>query len=218
MSDHDPISTFPEETETLYSRSLASQWRRRWTGSLRFRLLALGLMPLLVAFPLVIAALVVLGGQRAQALLESNLRSHLAASRNYLSQVRLETGVRVTQLARSERMRDLLAPDTPQETRQRALAAAAESSGLDYLLLAMADGRVLGANTPVAEGARLPDSFVIRQAAIGVANIFSSFLSGALRNPAAAAGQFSNLIFGFAVTEALGIFSFLIALLLMFAV
>jgi PAS domain S-box-containing protein len=170
MSDHDPISTFPEETETLYSRSLASQWRRRWTGSLRFRLLALGLMPLLVAFPLVIAALVVLGGQRAQALLESNLRSHLAASRNYLSQVKLETGVRVTQLARSERMRDLLAPDTPQETRQRALAAAAESSGLDYLLLAMADGRVLGANTPVAEGARLPDSFVIRQAAIGVAN------------------------------------------------
>jgi F-type H+-transporting ATPase subunit c len=55
-------------------------------------------------------------------------------------------------------------------------------------------------------------------AAIGVGNIFGSFLSGALRNPAAAAGQFSNLIFGFAVTEALGIFSFLIALLLLFAV
>lgn len=55
-------------------------------------------------------------------------------------------------------------------------------------------------------------------AAIGVGNIFGNFLSGALRNPAAAQGQFSNLIFGFAVTEALGIFSFLIALLLLFAV
>ena len=55
-------------------------------------------------------------------------------------------------------------------------------------------------------------------AAIGVANIFSNFLSGALRNPAAAPGQFSNLIFGFAVTEALGIFSFLVALLLLFVV
>ena len=55
-------------------------------------------------------------------------------------------------------------------------------------------------------------------AAIGVGNIFGSFLSGALRNPAAAQGQFGNLIFGFAVTEALGIFSFLIALLLLFAV
>ncbi len=40
----------------------------------------------------------------------------------------------------------------------------------------------------------------------------------AIRNPAAAPGQFTNLIFGFAVTEALGIFSFLIALLLLFAV
>lgn len=55
-------------------------------------------------------------------------------------------------------------------------------------------------------------------AAIGVGNIFGSFLSGALRNPAASATQFGNLIFGFAVTEALGIFSFLIALLLLFAV
>ncbi len=55
-------------------------------------------------------------------------------------------------------------------------------------------------------------------AAIGVANIFSQFLAGALRNPSASQGQFANLIFGFAVTEALGIFSLLIALLLLFAV
>ena len=41
--------------------------------------------------------------------------------------------------------------------------------------------------------------------------------SAALRNPSAAQGQFANLIFGFAVTEALGIFSLLIALLLLFA-
>lgn len=55
-------------------------------------------------------------------------------------------------------------------------------------------------------------------AAIGVGNIFGNFLSGALRNPSAAQSQFGNLIFGFAVTEALGIFSFLVALLLLFAV
>ena len=55
-------------------------------------------------------------------------------------------------------------------------------------------------------------------AAIGVGNIFGSFLSGALRNPSAAQSQFGNLIFGFAVTEALGIFSFLVALLLLFVV
>ena len=54
-------------------------------------------------------------------------------------------------------------------------------------------------------------------AAIGVGNVAGNFLSGALRNPSAAPSQFSNLIFGFAVTEALGIFSLLIALLLLFA-
>jgi F-type H+-transporting ATPase subunit c len=54
--------------------------------------------------------------------------------------------------------------------------------------------------------------------AIGVANLFGQFLAGALRNPSAADGQFGRLIFGFAVTEALGIFAFVVALLLLFAV
>ena len=55
-------------------------------------------------------------------------------------------------------------------------------------------------------------------AAIGVGNIFGNFLSGALRNPSAADGQRGTLLLGFALTEALGIFSLLIALLLLFAV
>ena len=55
-------------------------------------------------------------------------------------------------------------------------------------------------------------------AAIAVGHLFASFLSGALRNPAAADSQRPNLIFGFAVTEALGNFAFLVALLLLFAV
>ena len=54
-------------------------------------------------------------------------------------------------------------------------------------------------------------------AGIGVGHIFGNYLASAIRNPAAAPGQFTNLIFGFAVTEALGIFSLLIALLLLFA-
>ena len=51
-------------------------------------------------------------------------------------------------------------------------------------------------------------------AAIGVGNIFAAYLDGAMRNPSAAPQQFGNLIFGFAVTEALGIFSLLIAILI----
>jgi F-type H+-transporting ATPase subunit c len=55
-------------------------------------------------------------------------------------------------------------------------------------------------------------------AGIGVGNIFAHYLAAAVRNPSAADGQFPRLIFGFAVTEALAIFSLLIALLLLFAV
>jgi len=51
---------------------------------------------------------------------------------------------------------------------------------------------------------------------VGVGIIFGNYLAAAVRNPSAAQGQFGNLIFGFAVTEALGIFSLLIALLLLF--
>ena len=51
----------------------------------------------------------------------------------------------------------------------------------------------------------------------GVGTIFGHYLAAALRNPSVAQGQFGNLIFSFAVTEALGIFSFVIALLPLFA-
>ena len=55
-------------------------------------------------------------------------------------------------------------------------------------------------------------------AGIGLGTIFGNYLAGALRNPSAADSQFGRLVFGFAVTEALGIFSLLVALLLLFAV
>ena len=55
-------------------------------------------------------------------------------------------------------------------------------------------------------------------AGIGVGHVAGNFLAGALRNPSAAAGQAATLFIGIAFAEALGIFSFLIALLLMFAV
>jgi F-type H+-transporting ATPase subunit c len=55
-------------------------------------------------------------------------------------------------------------------------------------------------------------------AGVGVGTIFGHYLAAALRNPSAAQSQFGNLIFGFAVTEALGIFSLVIAFLLLYAV
>lgn len=61
-------------------------------------------------------------------------------------------------------------------------------------------------------------TFGIGAAAIGVAMIASNFLAGALRNPTAAPGLTPVFFIGIAFAEALGIFSFLVALLLLFAV
>ena len=54
-------------------------------------------------------------------------------------------------------------------------------------------------------------------AAVGVGHVVGNFLAGALRNPSAANGQTATMFIGIAFAEALGIFSFLVALLLMFA-
>ena len=53
-------------------------------------------------------------------------------------------------------------------------------------------------------------------AGIGLGLIFGNYLAGALRNPSAAPGQFTNRLLGFALTEALGIFSLVIAFLALY--
>src|SRR4029078_10485215 len=52
-------------------------------------------------------------------------------------------------------------------------------------------------------------------AGIGVGIIFGNFLTGALPNPSAAPAQFTNALIGAALAEGLGIFSLVIALLLL---
>lgn len=50
-------------------------------------------------------------------------------------------------------------------------------------------------------------------AALGVGNIFATFLDAAMRNPSAAPQQQTNLFIGFALVEALGILAFVIGIL-----
>jgi len=53
-------------------------------------------------------------------------------------------------------------------------------------------------------------------AGIGVGTIFGNFLSGALRNPSAAASQIGNLFVGAALADALGILAFVLGVLIYF--
>lgn len=51
---------------------------------------------------------------------------------------------------------------------------------------------------------------------VGIGNIFGSFVSAAIRNPAAAPKVFGNVLLGFALTEAVALFALLIAFLILF--
>lgn len=51
-------------------------------------------------------------------------------------------------------------------------------------------------------------------AALSVGNIFSNFLSGALRNPGAAEKSFTHAMIGAALAEGLGLFCFIIAIMM----
>jgi F-type H+-transporting ATPase subunit c len=55
-------------------------------------------------------------------------------------------------------------------------------------------------------------------AAIGVGNIFSSLLSAIARNPSAEPQMVKSAFIGAGLAEAMGLFSFLLAILLLFAV
>ena len=54
-------------------------------------------------------------------------------------------------------------------------------------------------------------------AGIGLGILFGNYLSGALRNPSAAAGERPMLLLGMALTEAQGIFAQVVAILILFS-
>ena len=54
------------------------------------------------------------------------------------------------------------------------------------------------------------------RSAASCTGIFGPFLSGALRNPSASDAQFGRAFIGAALAEGLGIFAFLVAILLLF--
>jgi len=53
-------------------------------------------------------------------------------------------------------------------------------------------------------------------AGAGIGMVFGNYLSGALRNPGAAASQFGNTMLGFALCEATGLFGLVIAFIILF--
>lgn len=141
-----------------------------WNHSLRFRLLWLGLMPLLLAFPIVLISLGVSGSAQLSQLIQSQLNSNLSGAQNYLRVVQSELQLRIADLVQSERITNLIQQKTPRKEIDQALSATLRGSGFDFLLIVDRNGTILGSSSGVAAGERVPDSYVIKQAQIGVAS------------------------------------------------
>ena len=58
-------------------------------------------------------------------------------------------------------------------------------------------------------------SIALVGAGVGIGTIFGNYLQGALRNPSAAPGQFANLLLGFALAEATGLFGLVVAAIML---
>lgn len=140
--------------------------RRHW--SLRARLLVLGLAPLLVVLPAIMAVLVFWGGSYFDSIVVANAKSHLAGAQGYLEDVRRQSEERIDQLAESVPMIRLVSDPERSGDLAAILAGRANTAGLDFLVLATVDGEVLASSSGRPSGAPLPRSFSIRQARQGV--------------------------------------------------
>ncbi|WP_066266256.1 sensor histidine kinase [Hydrogenophaga palleronii] len=135
-----------------------SVWRTpRWlAGSVRNKLLAMALLPLLVAFPMLVIALALWGNVAYDRLLITKVRSDLAVAHGYFEQVLSEVGSGTLGVAASQSLYTALHAATPEPDRGQALnqqlALGRERLGLDFLLLYDPQGRSLARAVPTGQG------------------------------------------------------------------
>lgn len=125
--------------------------RKRFGASLRFRLLALALIPLLVVLPLLIVVLVWWGGASFDRVLRYKVQSDLAVADGYFERVRSSIGQRVDALARSYAFVGIQSGIGP-EFLAAVLAEERNGVRLDFLNLLDLDGRVIASSGGWAAG------------------------------------------------------------------
>jgi two-component system NtrC family sensor kinase len=131
---------------------LVTLWRTpRWlAGSVRNKLLAMALLPLLVAFPMLVIALALWGNVAYDRLLITKVRSDLAVAHGYFEQVLSEVGSGTQGVANSQALYSALRPLRPLAPGfvNDQMALAREQLGLDFLVLYDPQGRPLARATP----------------------------------------------------------------------
>jgi len=134
------------------------RWRLQWQGSLRTRLVALSLVPMLVIYPLMLGILGLWGDAYFDRLLFSKVHSDLATASSHLEQAREGVANSVRRLGESERLLSSVTASSDQTASNALLANRALGTGLDYLIFLAPDGRILASSHPEAIGRPLPDA------------------------------------------------------------
>jgi len=112
----------------------------RPTRSIRFRLLAIALLPTLVILPLLLGITVTRWNAKFDAVLISKVNGDLTIAHQYLSRILENTGEHIEALAASAAFRDA-AGQTPDAKMSAFLDESRQRLGLDFLLLVDESGR-----------------------------------------------------------------------------
>jgi len=112
----------------------------RPTRSIRFRLLAIALLPTLVILPLLLGITVTRWNAKFDAVLISKVNGDLTIAHQYLSRILENTGEHIEALAASAAFRDA-AGQTPDAKMSAFLDQSRQRLGLDFLLLVDESGR-----------------------------------------------------------------------------
>ncbi|HPE04903.1 MAG TPA: two-component sensor histidine kinase, partial [Thauera sp.] len=135
----------------------------RLRGSVRAKLLALVLAPLMLGFPLIMGLLWYWGEVYYHRLMVSRVASDLATAHGYFERVIDGVGSRVQALAGSHALAQSLAHETP-EAVAALLGARKGGLALDFLNLLDVNGRVLHSSTAMAAGSARGDWSVVQRA------------------------------------------------------
>ncbi|SDH18421.1 HAMP domain-containing protein [Bradyrhizobium sp. Rc2d] len=133
--------------------------------SVRFRLLAIALLPMLVILPLLLGVAIYRWNAKFDATLISKVNGDLTIAHQYLARILEKTGVQLRALSLSARFHEVLAPDA-RGSLQDLLDETRKEIGLDFLYLTNDRGDVLASSPPLQHRPR-SDWPIIRSALSG---------------------------------------------------
>ena len=137
-------------------------------GSIRFKLLAIALLPTLVILPLLLGITIVRWNAKFDATLITKVNGDLTIAHQYLSRILENTGEHISALGNSARFRDIAAGDAA--AMSDLLETSRRDMGLDFLYLAGRDGAVLASAPALAMPSPKNDWPVIAAAFSGKAS------------------------------------------------